>query len=237
MQRASLSLLPSGGAVATVTFAACALAALAAMAGAVRLSRRLRLRRLRRFAHGCCCGGAIALCVLVAYVAGSVAPAVAVTQEAGRVERSVKAAFLYKFLGYVEFAQADGDGAAPLVIGVQGADAFAAELARVTAGRSVGGRAVDVRALRDGDGLAGVNVLFVGRADGDSAALLRAAQREAILTVTEADNGMPSGSVINFVLVDERVRFEVSLAAAEKNRVKLSSRLLSVAYRVHKGAR
>jgi len=37
------------------------------------------------------------------------------------------------------------------------------------------------------------------------------------------------------VLVDERVRFEVSLAAADKGRLKLSSRLLSVAYAVQKG--
>jgi hypothetical protein len=33
-------------------------------------------------------------------------------------------------------------------------------------------------------------------------------------------------------VVDERVRFEVSLDAAEKNNLKLSSRLLAVAYKV-----
>jgi hypothetical protein len=41
--------------------------------------------------------------------------------------------------------------------------------------------------------------------------------------------------VINFKVVDERVRFDVSLDAAEKNNVRLSSRLLNVANHVQKG--
>ncbi|UUZ49305.1 YfiR family protein [Massilia sp. B-10] len=43
------------------------------------------------------------------------------------------------------------------------------------------------------------------------------------------------GSVINFKIVDERVRFDVSLEAADRNSVKLSSRLLTVANQVLKG--
>ena len=40
---------------------------------------------------------------------------------------------------------------------------------------------------------------------------------------------------INFRIIDQRVRFDVSLDAADKNNVKLSSRLLTVAHQVHKG--
>ena len=64
--------------------------------------------------------------------------------------------------------------------------------------------------------------------------MLRAAPG-AFLTVTECDGGLRYGSVINFRIVDERVRFDVSLDAAEKKNVKLSSRLLTVANRVQKG--
>ena len=71
-------------------------------------------------------------------------------------------------------------------------------------------------------------------AAGLRARLLRAANAQ--LTVTECDGGLRSGSVINFTIVDDRVRFDVSLDAAEKNNVKLSSRLLTVANRVQKGA-
>jgi hypothetical protein len=68
-----------------------------------------------------------------------------------------------------------------------------------------------------------------------ASALLRAAQQANVLTVTEGVNGLQAGSVINFRLVDDRIRFEVSLDAAEKSNLKLSSRLLSVAYAVQKG--
>ena len=50
--------------------------------------------------------------------------------------------------------------------------------------------------------------------------------------VTDAPDGLAEGGLINFVMVQSRVRFEVSLEAAERDAVKVSSRVLSVAQRV-----
>lgn len=153
-------------------------------------------------------------------------------------ERGIKAAFVSKFIGYVEFPGQAGLASAPLVIGVVGADDIAAELARIVGPRGVNGRAVSVRTMAPGDRLDAVDVLFVGLGESDRAErLLRQAAAEGILTITEFDRALRQGSVINFRIVDERVRFEISLAAAEKARLKLSSRLLSVAYYVDKGVR
>jgi hypothetical protein len=58
-----------------------------------------------------------------------------------------------------------------------------------------------------------------------------------VLTVTETTRNQRQDSVINFRVVDDRVRFEVSLDAAEKNKLKLSSRLLAVAYKVQRNGR
>ncbi|HEY0588197.1 MAG TPA: YfiR family protein [Pseudoduganella sp.] len=148
------------------------------------------------------------------------------------LERSVKAAFLYKFLGYMEFPADPGPA---LVVGVLGADDVAAELAHITSGRNVGNRSISVRKLAEGDALDGLNLLFVGGGTALPEAAQRAAEKNGTVLVTELDNGLQSGSVINFRLVDERVRFEVSLPAAERCNVRLSSRLLSVAYYVQKG--
>ena len=149
---------------------------------------------------------------------------------------SVKAGFLYKFLGYVDFPAGPLDPGAPYVVGGVGADDIAAELTRLTAGRLINNHAVVVRQLQGADPAGGLHLLFIGAQDGaDEAALVRAVQPAGVLTVTESATGIESGSVINFRLVDDRVRFDVSLAAAERARVKLSSRLLSVAYTVQKG--
>jgi hypothetical protein len=44
--------------------------------------------------------------------------------------------------------------------------------------------------------------------------------------------GLDEGGVINFLIVDRRVRFEVSMNAAQRAGLRISSQLLSVAVRV-----
>lgn len=152
-------------------------------------------------------------------------------------ERTVKAAFVYKFLSYVEWpADAFGAPGAPLVIGVVGADEFAVELTDLVRGRTVNDHPIEVRRVRPSDPLTGLNVLFIGAAEqARLAALARAAATRGVLTISEGEGGLDRGSVINFVLIDGRVRFEVSLEAAERAGIRLSSRLLAVAHFVRMG--
>jgi hypothetical protein len=182
-------------------------------------------------------GWAFACAAALCLQSGVVCPAAAQTTASSTpLERRVKAAFLYKFLGYAEFpSSAFADAAAPLTIGVVDADDLAAELARIVAGRSAGNRVIVVRVLRESEMGAPVHMLFVGGLDaGRVRRLLR--QANALMAVTECDGGLPAGSTINFRIIDERVRFDVALDAAEHNGIKLSSRLLTVANRVWKGA-
>lgn len=152
------------------------------------------------------------------------------------LERRVKAAFLYKFLGYAEFPPgAFFDGTSPVIIGVTGSEDLAAELARVVAGRTINNRPVIVRALRDTEVHVPLHLLFIGGTDQARVGRLVRQATSSMLVVTECENGLQQGSVINFRIIEERVRFDVSLEAAERNGIKLSSRLLTVANRVQKG--
>jgi hypothetical protein len=157
---------------------------------------------------------------------------------AAALERSVKAAFIYKFLGYTEFPpHAFSDAGAPVVIGVAGSDEMAAELVRIVAGRTINNRPLLVKQWRDGESGGAVHLLFVAGFDNAHAArVLRQAPPGPVLLVTECGNGLQAGAIINFKIVEERVRFDVSLEAADKNNIKLSSRLLTVAHHVSKGA-
>jgi hypothetical protein len=153
------------------------------------------------------------------------------------LERRVKAAFLYKFLGYAEFPTSAFAGpGSPMVIGVFGADDLAAELARIVSGRTVNGRPVLVRVLRESELAMQVHLLFIGGLDAGRVGRVVRAAGNALLVVTECEGGLQQGSAINFRIVDERVRFDVALDAAERNGIKLSSRLLTVANRVQRGA-
>jgi hypothetical protein len=149
-------------------------------------------------------------------------------------EYKVKAAFLYKFASYVEWPpQVFERRESPFVIGVAGADALRDELARLVAGRSIDGRPVEVRGLRRGEAASGLHILFVGRLDhGQPADALASAKGRPVLTVTESEDTFALGSVINFVIVDDKVRFDVALREAELANLKVSARLLAVARKV-----
>lgn len=181
--------------------------------------------------------GAIAPLAVLASTAVLPRPALAQAGTTQALERRVKAAFLYKFLAYAEFpASAFGDSAAPVTIGVVGSDEMAAELARVVAGRQALGRPIQVRNMREGELGAPVHLLFVAGNDCARAARILRNTPAALMPVTECELGLQYGSVINFRIIEDRVRFDVSLDSAEKNNVKLSSRLLTVANRVVKGS-
>lgn len=149
---------------------------------------------------------------------------------------SVKAAFLYKFAGYVEWPAPPGETDAPITIGVAGADPFAAELAEITRGRTVAGRPISVRRVTADDSFDGLQILFIAnQGRGGERGVLANARSRPILTVTESAGALADGSIINFTQDKDRVRFEISLYAAEQSMLKLNSRLLAVADSVHRG--
>ena len=147
-------------------------------------------------------------------------------------EPAVKAAYLYKFGGYVEFPPAALLPAEAFTIAVLGDDEVAAELERLAPGRTLQGRSFVVRRVRDAAAARGSQLLFVGRGEPRAGDAVRAAQRLGIVTVTDADKGLETGSVINFVSFEARIAFEVSLDAASRTGVGVSSRMLGVARRV-----
>ena len=160
-------------------------------------------------------------------------PAVAAAQPLSAAADEVKAAYLYKFIGYVEWPEsalpAPGN---PLVIGVVGADAVEAELVRVLAGHSAFGRPLIARTVAPGDPTEDLQVLFVGDAGLMRSAWLQRLRDRPILIVTDAPQGLDAGAALNFVLIRGHLRFEASLPAVERAGLKVSSRLLALARRV-----
>lgn len=149
-------------------------------------------------------------------------------------ENAIKAAFLFKFCGYIEWPGSTlASDDAPIVFGILGADEVADNLTQMVAGRTVAGHPVTVRKLLPGDSISGLNVLFVGGPTNSlSDNVLAISSDLPVLTVTESENWNASDSTINFVVIGDKVRFDVSLKAASRSNIKISTRLLSVARHV-----
>lgn len=157
-------------------------------------------------------------------------PAGAAGQDgAGVLERRVKGALLYRFVSYVEWPpSAHPRPGAPIVIAIMGSDALAADLESFVVGRTLYNRPVLVRRLRAAEGARDAHVVFIDRHEAAQLpAVARAASRALI--VTEWPGALEQGGIINFLIVEQQVRFEISLEAARKRDLAISSRLLSVA--------
>jgi YfiR/HmsC-like len=59
--------------------------------------------------------------------------------------------------------------------------------------------------------------------------ILRGLRGASVLTVGDMTGFARMGGIINFVLDDSRVRFEINVKAAERAHLKISARLLTVA--------
>ena len=164
------------------------------------------------------------------------APGAADGQPLTAGEDEVKAAFLYRFGTFVEWPPealpADGS---PFVMAIAGSDAVADHLETLTAERTMNGRAVVVRRVARGEDVGRPHVLFVGR-DARRAldSLVATVQGAPVLVITEIEDGVEQGSMIDLVVDGERVRFDVAPDAATLQGLKISSRVLAIARRVAK---
>jgi hypothetical protein len=151
------------------------------------------------------------------------------------LERRIKAVFLFRFPEFITWSDpAAGDE--PFVIEVVGDCDIGEELRQITRGHTLQGRTVEVRQVEDGsDDLPDAAIVFI--CDGARQRLKQLIQGAPpkALVVTESPGALLQGSVINFVLSDYRVRFEISLSAAKRRGLSLSSRLLDVAMAVKAG--
>ncbi len=147
-------------------------------------------------------------------------------------EDSVKAAFLYRFTDYVEWP-APALQSAQFTIAVLDDPGVAADLEHILTGRQVKGRTAQVKLIHHAKEAADAQVVFVGAGDADAhRRLIATLSGHPALIVTDENHGLEEGSTVNFMLIDHKLRFEISLTAAARSGLKISSELLSVAARV-----
>jgi YfiR/HmsC-like len=147
-------------------------------------------------------------------------------------ENAVKAVFLCRLASFVAWP-ADADPSARFVIAVWGADDVARELQRITPLLNIADRPVEVRRVHGPRELAQAQLVFFGT--GHRAELRRAGVSllgKPVLLVSDDEYGLDDGSAINLLLVDRRIRFEISTIALQRNELKASSELLALAVRV-----
>ena len=146
-------------------------------------------------------------------------------------EYEVKAAFLYHFAQFVEWPpETFKDLGAPLVYCTIGEDPFHGSLDAALNGKTIGARSLRVRHLKQPSELQGCHVVFLGEKEKKLfPTVLELLKGSPVLIVGESGHFVQDGGTIGFFLEENKIRFEINLEAAEKAKLKISSRLLALA--------
>ena len=164
-------------------------------------------------------------------------------------EYQVKAAFLYNFLMFVDWPQGKmADGNEPIIIGIIGDDQFEDAFEPVK-NKLVNNRKVIVKRFKPFEELkksdkAGqdqeieairkCHLLYICRSEETSLKeILNLIKGYSVLTVASMENFVESGGgIINFVMEEDKVRFEINLTTAKQAKLQIRSQLLRLAKRV-----
>lgn len=173
----------------------------------------------------------VCLCMCAALIADATRPVMA---QEGASEYEVKAAFLFNFAKFVEWPEdAFADPYSPVVIGIIGQDPFNGALDRTISGKSVNGRSLTIKRLSQSQELKTCHIIFVCSSERKRLSqILTSLIGTSVLTVSDMDDFAYAGGVINFVLDNNKVKFQVNSTAAARARLRISSKLLTLARKV-----
>jgi hypothetical protein len=153
-------------------------------------------------------------------------------QELINREYKIKAAYLYNFGRYVEWpAAAFANETAPLTIGIVGPDPLGEDLDQIVQVKTIEGRPIQVRRFADPREARACHILFLSRALEEKARteVLHRLSKSGSLFVGETPEFLDQGGVICFVIQENNVRLVVSLKSAQREELKISSKLLRLA--------
>jgi hypothetical protein len=142
------------------------------------------------------------------------------------LEYRVKAAYLFNLTRFVDWPASAFANEPSFTVCVAETNPFGPVLSSTLAGETASGRAFASRVV--GGDAASCHILFIPRGVSPTP-YLRRLGAAPVLTVGESPKFINQGGMVNFVLEDGRVRFEVNPQAAAKSQLKISSRLLQLA--------
>jgi hypothetical protein len=142
---------------------------------------------------------------------------------------AVKATYLCKLPAFVTWPAGTQTGGA-FALCVVGQDPFGSLLDRAAEGQTVQQQPIVVRRYPTVANNPACQLIFVAGSSSQSVAATLATVRGApVLTVTDGQRDPASSGIINFVLADDHVRFEIDQGSAAQNGLVISSKLLSLA--------
>jgi hypothetical protein len=145
----------------------------------------------------------------------------------------LKAAFIYNFIKYVQWPEdVDGD---VIHVGILGDDPLAKPLREIAKKRKVKGKRLEVQIFSDGQPFHPCEIIFVSANRVDDLDTFREElEASHVLLIGDTKGLVEKGVAINFVLLKDRLRFEVSQKALKRAKLVIGAQMLKLAILVDK---
>lgn len=143
-----------------------------------------------------------------------------------------QAMFIYNFSRLIEWPPDYKSG--PFIIGVIGSSQTLSELQSYTANKSVGTQAITIKKFNSAAEVGKCHILFVPF--GKTKFLDQVKQvvgNKSTLIISEKNGAIDQGSAINFVIIGDKLKFEIKPSETTSKNIKMSSKLSEMAYKVY----
>jgi hypothetical protein len=140
--------------------------------------------------------------------------------------------FIYNFSRLIEWPASYKTG--PFIIGVMGSSSIVEELKSYTMGKSVGSQPIMVKTFKNATEISACHILFIPFSETRQMQnILPQLASKNSLVITEKNGALEQGSAINFLVIGDKLKFELSPSNATKYDIKISSKLNEMAYKVY----
>ncbi|MBA7643292.1 hypothetical protein ES703_51013 [subsurface metagenome] len=140
--------------------------------------------------------------------------------------------FIYNFSRLIEWPPNYKTG--PFVIGVYGSSPIMGEIKTYTSGKRVGSQPITVKTFNSPAEISTCHILVVPFSSTKHLPnIILQLSSKSTLVITEKSGATRAGSAINFVIVGDKLKFELSPTNATKYNIKLSSKLSEMAFKIY----
>jgi hypothetical protein len=141
-----------------------------------------------------------------------------------------KALFIYNFTKQIEWPTSEKSG--DFVIGVVNNNELYDQLVSITTGKKAGTQNIIVKKMKGIEEVESCHILFLASyvsSGSNMETVLGKLNDKPTLIVTERSGSIQKGSCINFVIQDDKIKFELNKQAAVKRGLQVSSYLENLA--------
>jgi hypothetical protein len=143
-----------------------------------------------------------------------------------------QAMFIYNFSRLIEWPDSYKSG--PFIIGTLGNSATYNELEAYTLNKSVGSQSIQVRKFNSAAEIGNCHILFVPfNKTKELSNVVSVIGNKSTLIITEKNGGIDAGAAINFLIIGDKLKFEVKPINATSRKIKMSSKLSEMAFKTY----